>query len=78
MNEPLSMQEQLALQAVCDGKREKEIAADMGVAPSTVGNYLLRARHKLGARTTHQAVAMFSEMKVKQPLIVNYEKVLKG
>jgi DNA-binding CsgD family transcriptional regulator len=36
----------------------KQIAAELGVSEKTIEMHLARARHKLGARTTTQAVAI--------------------
>lgn len=38
------------------GCSEREMALQLGVAPATVRNHLLRARRRLGARNTTEAV----------------------
>ncbi len=54
----LSPREEAALERVAAGLSDKEIAAELGVEPSTVKTLLTRARDKLGARNRAQAVAI--------------------
>lgn len=55
---PLSHREMQCLSLAADGIVSKQIAAEMNISEKTVELHLARARHKLGARTTTQAVAI--------------------
>ena len=54
---PLSNQEQRVLALVADGKTNKEIAAEMGLSPKTVKNYLSTVFEKLQVSRRSEAVA---------------------
>lgn len=54
----LSVRERQCLSMAAGGLVTKQIAAEMGISEKTVELHLANARHKLGARTTTQAVAM--------------------
>jgi len=59
--EPLSPQEQRIVALVADGKTNKEIAADMGLSPKTVKNYLSNIYQKLQITRRAQAAALFAK-----------------
>ena len=54
---PLSNQERRVLALVADGKTNKEIAAEMGLSPKTVKNYLSTVFEKLQVSSRSEAVA---------------------
>lgn len=54
----LSARERQCLSMAAGGLVTKQIAAELGVSEKTIEMHLARARHKLGARTTTQAVAI--------------------
>jgi DNA-binding CsgD family transcriptional regulator len=54
---PLTFRERQCLSLAADGLSAKRMAVALGVSEKTVELHLARARHKLGARTTTQAVA---------------------
>ncbi|BCH15554.1 LuxR C-terminal-related transcriptional regulator [Mesorhizobium sp. L-2-11] len=54
----ISFRERQCLSMAASGLVTKKIAAEMGISEKTVELHLARARHKLGARTTTQAVAI--------------------
>jgi len=56
---PLTEREERVLQLLCQGETQVGAARTMGLATTTVGTYIRRARIKLGARTSWQAVACF-------------------
>ena len=56
----LSRREQQCLQLLATGRISKQIAAALGISESAVKLYLRSARTKLGASTSHQAVAKAS------------------
>jgi putative nucleotidyltransferase with HDIG domain len=58
---PLSKQETRALRELAKGKVYKEIAAELGLAASTVRSHLHRCYEKLGAADRAQAVLIASE-----------------
>lgn len=58
--EPLSPQEQRVVALVAEGKTNKEIAADMGLSPKTVKNYLSNVYQKLQITRRAQAAALFA------------------
>jgi len=60
MTTSLTPSELRVLTLLCEGRHPKEIAALTGNASSTITTQCLRARRKLGARTTWQAVAMIA------------------
>lgn len=53
--------ERSILDALCDGECVKRIAERRCRAHSTVTNQIIRARKKLGAMTTYQAVAIYAK-----------------
>jgi two-component system, NarL family, response regulator DevR len=55
--DPLSHQERRVLALVADGKTNKEIAAEMGLSPKTVKNYLSNVFEKLQVSRRSEAVA---------------------
>ena len=55
----LSDQEIRVLARVAEGKTDKEIAAELGLQPKTVRNYLERVYEKLGVKCRTQAAVMF-------------------
>lgn len=58
---PLSPQEQRVVALVADGKTNKEIAADMGLSPKTVKNYLSNIYQKLQITRRAQAAVIFAK-----------------
>jgi DNA-binding NarL/FixJ family response regulator len=59
--ETLSPQEQRVVALVADGKTNKEIAADMGLSPKTVKNYLSNIYQKLQITRRAQAAVIFAK-----------------
>jgi DNA-binding CsgD family transcriptional regulator len=55
---PLTFRERQCLALAASGLVTKQIAAEIGISEKTVELHLARARHKLGAHTTAQAVAI--------------------
>jgi DNA-binding NarL/FixJ family response regulator len=49
--------ERRVLQALADGRTEREAASELGLAHQTVRSYVKTARTRLGAVNTPQAVA---------------------
>lgn len=60
----LSRQEQRILPLVAEGKTNKEIAIEMGLAEMTVKSYLQSIFHKLGISRRTQAVAWFLKRQI--------------
>ncbi|MDX1128075.1 LuxR family transcriptional regulator [Sinorhizobium medicae] len=56
----LSRRESQCFQLLATGRISKQIAADLGISENAVKLYLRSARMKLGAATSHQAVARAS------------------
>lgn len=56
----LSRRERQCLELLAGGRLSKQIAAALGISESAVKQYLRSARLKLGASTSHQAVAKAS------------------
>lgn len=54
---PLTRQQLACLDGAARGRTEQETAAVLGIAPATVRNHLVRARQRLGAHNTTEAVA---------------------
>jgi DNA-binding CsgD family transcriptional regulator len=48
------------LTRLAHGQRQSEIAAEWGVSRPCVGNDVIRAVHKMGVKTSWQAVALWS------------------
>jgi DNA-binding NarL/FixJ family response regulator len=59
--EPLAPQEQRVVALVAEGKTNKEIAAELGLSPKTVKNYLSNIYQKLQITRRAQAVALFAK-----------------
>lgn len=59
--EALSPQEQRIVALVADGKTNKEIAAELGLSPKTVKNYLSNIYQKLQITRRAQAAALFAK-----------------
>ncbi|MBB6634602.1 response regulator [Cohnella thailandensis] len=57
----LSEKERLVLQAIAQGFRNKDIAADLGISERTVKAYLTGLYNKLGVDSRTQAVAVATE-----------------
>jgi DNA-binding CsgD family transcriptional regulator len=57
-NAQLTFRERQCLALAASGLVTKQIAAEIGISEKTVELHLARARHKLGAHTTAQAVAI--------------------
>jgi DNA-binding CsgD family transcriptional regulator len=55
---PLSVRERQCLSLTAAGLGAKQMASEIGISEKTVELHLSRARQKLGARTTAQAVAI--------------------
>ena len=55
----LTERENEVLQAIAQGKRVKEVAASLGVSPTTVQTYLRRIYEKLQVHSQAEAVARF-------------------
>lgn len=69
-HEPLSPQEQRVVALVAEGKTNKEIAADLGLSPKTVKNYLSNIYQKLQITRRAQAAVLFTKQstdKTKRP-----------
>ncbi|THF72948.1 response regulator [Cohnella fermenti] len=58
---PLSAKESLVLQAIVQGLRNKEIAAELGISERTVKAYLTGLYNKLGVDSRTQAVVAATE-----------------
>jgi DNA-binding CsgD family transcriptional regulator len=58
---PLYPQEVRVLSMYASGLKRGEVARELGITPWTVHHHAREARHKLGARTVHQAVAIAVE-----------------
>jgi DNA-binding CsgD family transcriptional regulator len=56
--QPLTDHEVDTLALYADGHTAREIAAQLGVEPSTIASRIVRARCKLGARTIPQAIVL--------------------
>ncbi|HUP93587.1 MAG TPA: response regulator transcription factor [Burkholderiales bacterium] len=63
----LSQQERRTLAFVAQGKTNKEIAAAMGLSPTTVKNYLSRIFQKMGVTRRAEAVASRSPLRYQPP-----------
>ena len=59
---PLSPRETAVLRLLADGKHYKEIAHDLGVAPTTIRTHLHSVYGKLGVQDRAQAVLHSAEM----------------
>ncbi|MGH7209638.1 MAG: response regulator [Nitrospiraceae bacterium] len=59
--EALSPQEQRIVALVAEGKTNKEIAAELGLSPKTVKNYLSNSYQKLQITRRAQAAALFAK-----------------
>ena len=54
----LSPRQRTCLVLAAAGMTERDMGRELGLATTTVHNYLARARERLGARSTTQAVAV--------------------
>lgn len=63
---PLTVRERQCLSLAASGLVAKQMAAEIGISEKTVEMHLACARHKLGARTTAQAVAINLAMAVME------------
>lgn len=59
--DPLTPQEQRAVDAMRTARTEADAAVMLGLAPATVHNYLRSARSKRNVRTTRALVAVRGE-----------------
>jgi DNA-binding CsgD family transcriptional regulator len=60
----LTIRERQCLSLTASGLVAKQIAAELGISEKTVELHLARSRHKLGARTTAQAIAINMAMAI--------------
>lgn len=67
----LSRREKECLQWAGAGKNAPEIAIILGLSPETIRMYLKKARCRLGAHTTAQAVANASQLGIVKPSFSN-------
>lgn len=58
----LTYAEEFVLEKLCGGDCPKSIAAQREVSVPAISKICHRARVKLGAKTTYQAVAMFARL----------------
>lgn len=56
------------MDALCVGFNMLNVARRMGVHENTVRTFVTRARHKLGARSSMQAVSIWTAIKVRSGL----------
>lgn len=59
----LSRQQQRVLELLASGRRVAEVAEVMGIADATARSHVKTLRHKLGARTQLEAVAMLRQVR---------------
>lgn len=64
---PLSPRETQILELLAHGNRVARIADCLGIKEVTVNLYIKNARHKLGAKTREEAVAMAVHMRLISP-----------
>jgi DNA-binding CsgD family transcriptional regulator len=62
---PLTRKQAAVLEQLVGGMKICQIASQNGMDESSVNTHLSRAKAKLGAKTTFQAVAIFAEEKIK-------------
>jgi len=63
MLESLSKQERRILAGIIQGKKNKEIAAELGISENTVKNHCVTLYRKLGVRNrTEAAVKFFKQL----------------
>jgi DNA-binding CsgD family transcriptional regulator len=55
---PLSPREQECLRLLAQGKRLKDVSAELGVAVKTIEKFVTSAKKKLGARTRDHMIAI--------------------
>lgn len=60
-----ALQDRHALEKLAEGKKRKEIAAELGVSYSTMRRRLSRHVHAIGCETVEQAVAVQTAEKIK-------------
>ncbi len=56
---PLTTREQDVLAYVAEGRSNNQIADKLGLSAATIASHVANLRHKLGARTRSQAVALY-------------------
>jgi DNA-binding CsgD family transcriptional regulator len=56
---PLTESERALLSLLIEGKRPKQIAGALNITLGAIAAHLYRVRHKLDAKTTVQAVALY-------------------
>lgn len=61
----LTYAEEFVLEKLAGGDRPKQIACQREVSLTAISKITHRAREKLGAKTTYQAVAMYAVMSKK-------------
>lgn len=59
---PLAKREEETLELASEGMTRKQIAKQLGLAPSTVGVLLHRASIKLGARSRNELISSYREL----------------
>lgn len=64
----LSESQKALMELLVAGKAPKQIADTLGMAEGTVRTQLWRAKVKLDAKTTYQAIAIFTRQKVKEEI----------
>ncbi|MDE1150488.1 MAG: helix-turn-helix transcriptional regulator [Azospirillaceae bacterium] len=67
MTVTLTFREAECLRLLAEGEGVKHIAFELGIKPKSVDAYLLRARRKLGAKTSTHAVAVAMSMGLLKP-----------
>ncbi len=60
LGERLSAREHEVMRLLCSGLVQKQVAGKLNCDPKTVNTHILRAREKLGAKTTTQAAFFFA------------------
>ena len=64
----LSPTQQKLMELLVGGKATKQAAGILKMEENTAKTHLRRAKLKLGARTSYQAIAMFAVQKVKEQI----------
>lgn len=59
----LSQSEERIFSGLSQGMSQKEVAATIGVSPSTVATHVQRAKEKLGAKSVAQLLALFGQLR---------------
>jgi DNA-binding NarL/FixJ family response regulator len=63
MGNDLTRKQAAIMGHIADGMKITDIAAQTGMAVSTVNTHLERSKRKLGAKTTTQAAVLFDRLK---------------